>query len=221
MAAGVRIVGGRGAAIVTDRVLIVAHRGIFAEALTESLTRAGIATRHVEVEDTEAVAGTFGPTAALLDTDSLAGRFGACVAALRARAPGSRLVAIVGSAGRRAGRAPVDKGVTFVTADVTVEQLLGVLRGGAVPASRDRLRSSGRADHEWSALDQLTERERQVLLHLSAGLHGRGIAEAMGISSNTVRTHVQNLLGKLGVSSRFEAVSLGRRAGLLAEPPTR
>ena len=64
-------------------------------------------------------------------------------------------------------------------------------------------------------LGSLTERERDILHLISAGLANNGIADKLGISANTVRTHVQNILAKLGVSNRLAASALARQAGLL------
>lgn len=61
----------------------------------------------------------------------------------------------------------------------------------------------------------LTRREREVLVLLGLGERPEDIADALSISANTVRTHVQNLMLKLAVHSRLEAVALARRAGLL------
>ncbi|MGB7804385.1 MAG: helix-turn-helix transcriptional regulator, partial [Actinomycetota bacterium] len=60
------------------------------------------------------------------------------------------------------------------------------------------------------ALAALTGREREVLALLSQGLEGHVLADALGLSPNTVRTHVQNMLDKLQVHSRLEAIALLR-----------
>jgi DNA-binding NarL/FixJ family response regulator len=57
-------------------------------------------------------------------------------------------------------------------------------------------------------LDALTERELDVLEYLALGLTRVEIADELGLSVNTVRTHLQRLLAKLGVHTRLEAVSL-------------
>ena len=56
----------------------------------------------------------------------------------------------------------------------------------------------------------LTPREREVLALLAEGAGRREVAQRMYLSANTVRTHVQNLLAKLGVHSTLEAVALIR-----------
>jgi DNA-binding NarL/FixJ family response regulator len=57
-------------------------------------------------------------------------------------------------------------------------------------------------------LSGLTRREREVLLLVCRGADSRTIAEELVISPETARTHVQNVLSKLGVHSRLEAAAL-------------
>jgi DNA-binding NarL/FixJ family response regulator len=66
-----------------------------------------------------------------------------------------------------------------------------------------------------SALASLTAREHEVLGLLAQGRSTREIAAAMSVSVNTVRTHVNVLLHKLGVHSRLRAVALFTDGGLL------
>jgi len=61
----------------------------------------------------------------------------------------------------------------------------------------------------------LTSRERQVLVLLVEGASNKELARRLSIRSNTVRTHVQNLLAKLQVHTRLEAVTLAIRGGIL------
>jgi DNA-binding NarL/FixJ family response regulator len=83
--------------------------------------------------------------------------------------------------------------------------------GGAGP-SPDR---PERDLHVELLLRSLSERERQVLGLLARGYSNRRIAEACYLSLNTVRTHVQNVLVKLGVHSKLEAAALAVRQGLV------
>ncbi|MDP1544646.1 MAG: response regulator transcription factor [Anaerolineales bacterium] len=57
----------------------------------------------------------------------------------------------------------------------------------------------------------LTEREREVLALMVEGLSNTQIAAKLGVSSSTIKSHVSNVLSKLGVASRTEAVSLALR----------
>lgn len=62
---------------------------------------------------------------------------------------------------------------------------------------------------------QLTPRELEVLALLAEGATSRRIAEELGVSPNTVRTHVQGILSKLQVHSRLEAAAFAVRHGLV------
>lgn len=61
----------------------------------------------------------------------------------------------------------------------------------------------------------LTRREREVLSLLTKGLNNAEIAAQLNISPSTVKAHVSNILSKLGVSHRAEAVSLAIQQGLV------
>jgi two-component system nitrate/nitrite response regulator NarL len=63
-------------------------------------------------------------------------------------------------------------------------------------------------------LGHLTSRERQVLRHLIEAEDTRGIARALGVAPSTARTHLQNVLVKLGVHTRLQAVALVVAAGI-------
>ena len=64
----------------------------------------------------------------------------------------------------------------------------------------------------------LTPREREILNCLARGMSGPQIAAGLNIAPHTVRTHIRNLMEKLSVHSRLEAVSHALRYGLI-EPP--
>jgi len=77
----------------------------------------------------------------------------------------------------------------------------------------ERSSSSRAATVELS--EPLTARERQVLQMLGAGLGNKEIASRLKISGHTAKFHVASILGKLGASSRTEAVAIGLRRGLI------
>ena len=64
-------------------------------------------------------------------------------------------------------------------------------------------------------LARLTPREHAVLQALSAGLNDREIGAHLRISAETVRTHMGNILGKLGVDSRLQALIFAVRHGAI------
>jgi two-component system, NarL family, response regulator LiaR len=66
----------------------------------------------------------------------------------------------------------------------------------------------------------LTERESEVLAHATAGLRNREIADALFVSTDTVKTHLRSAYRKLGVRNRTEAVALTLADGGFALRPT-
>jgi DNA-binding NarL/FixJ family response regulator len=102
-------------------------------------------------------------------------------------------------------------GVANSSADVPTDTELIVIARAAAPASArvpTRIRSE-------TSVATLTRREQEVLALLADGLVNKQIAARLGISTNTVKTHLELLFEKIGVSSRAEAVATGVRRGLL------
>ena len=64
-------------------------------------------------------------------------------------------------------------------------------------------------------LDDLTDREREILQLLAEGMRNEGIATKLFISPQTVQTHVRNILGKLRVHSKLEAVAFAVKQGAI------
>jgi len=65
----------------------------------------------------------------------------------------------------------------------------------------------------------LTDREREILALVATGVTNQRIARDMGISVNTVKAHLRNIFGKLGVASRTEATTLAIQMGLVNVVP--
>jgi DNA-binding NarL/FixJ family response regulator len=76
------------------------------------------------------------------------------------------------------------------------------------------LKAARRAHTERDALLALTKREKEIMRCLVAGMSVDATASRLYLSRNTVRTHIQNVLGKLNVHSTVAAVAVARRAGL-------
>ncbi len=96
----------------------------------------------------------------------------------------------------------VSRGQRFIAARVAQQLTLANLQG---------------TDNE-SVLDQLTEREMQILLMITTGQCNKQISRHLLISPKTVSTHRQNVLRKLGVRSDVELTHFALRHGLVAQP---
>jgi DNA-binding NarL/FixJ family response regulator len=87
--------------------------------------------------------------------------------------------------------------------------------GKLFSALRDMLRHHGSSA---ARTPELTGRELEILGLVGEGRTSKEIAEKLYISENTVRNHVRNILDKLGMRSRFEAVNWAYREGLIRSP---
>lgn len=100
--------------------------------------------------------------------------------------------------------------------DVSEQNLLGALmqvaHGRTVidPRVAGAVRRPAAADG-----DVLSEREREVLMELGRGASTAEIAEALGVSVNTVKTHLRGLFRKLGAHNRVQALATARERGLI------
>jgi two-component system nitrate/nitrite response regulator NarL len=91
-----------------------------------------------------------------------------------------------------------------------IESIRRAARGELVvaPAMAGKLTSilqDGPQKEKQSSLQQLTERERQILEHVARGMSNKAIAKALAISHDTVKLHVRHILAKLNMVSRVEA----------------
>jgi DNA-binding NarL/FixJ family response regulator len=88
---------------------------------------------------------------------------------------------------------------------------------GEIEAALRRLRH--RRDQEDDARDRLlrlTPREHEILAQMATGASSDQIAQDLGMSPHTLRTHTQNILTKLGVHSKMEALVVAIRHGIVA-----
>jgi DNA-binding NarL/FixJ family response regulator len=124
------------------------------------------------------------------------------------------------------GRAVEAGAAAVLHKSVDVTELLDVIRrvadGATVlaagPTSSWLRALAAERERTWMARtmrDTLTPRETEILELLAAGHGSDAIASRLVISADTVQTHVRNLLGKLGVGSRLEAVTLAIRMGIV------
>jgi DNA-binding NarL/FixJ family response regulator len=114
----------------------------------------------------------------------------------------------------------------FLGKDEAADQVLAAAKAAAEgevlidPAALTRLLHQVAREREarrdaLTLLESLTEREREILELLSQGMRNDGIAQKLYISPQTVQTHVRNVLAKLGVHSKLEAVAFAVKNGVI------
>ena len=150
---------------------------------------------------------------------------------VRAAHPGAAALVLTASADRLRHARAVEAGADGVLhKSAGIAQIIGAVRrlgGGEVLLSSaetiELLRlASHRREEEHAAqvaLGRLTAREREVLQALAGGLSDREIAKRLHVSHETVRTHMVNILGKLGVDSRLQALVFALRHGAVDVAP--
>jgi NarL family two-component system response regulator LiaR len=114
--------------------------------------------------------------------------------------------------------------VGYVLKDVPPGELAEAIRAAArgevhlAPAvQRTLMQAMAHPNHTTPAPDALTEREREVLSLLAAGRSNKEIARQLSVTERTVKGHVGNVLGKLGLASRTQAAVYAMRHGLTVD----
>lgn len=133
-----------------------------------------------------------------------------------AREPSVRVLALTASFDEARMMGVLRAGATgYVRKDADPEVLLVAVR--AVAAGRTFIDPAiGRQLERAAEHEELTPRESDVLRHLAVGASNRTIANALGVSDETVKTHVANLLAKLQVENRAQAAVQALKRGLLS-----
>jgi DNA-binding NarL/FixJ family response regulator len=206
------------------RVLLCDDHQVFSEALAGLLVADGLEVVAVvgRVADVVPAALEHRPDVVLMDYELPDGDGVSATRAIKAVVPDTHVVLLTSNADEDVLVAAIEAGASgFVTKHKPAAEVTAAIRaaaGGEMLVSSDMLARllprMNRAAERKGAYD-LTARELEVLELLADGTPNHELGTRMGISRNTVRNHVQNLLTKLGVHSRLEAVALATREGLL------
>ena len=113
---------------------------------------------------------------------------------------------------------------SYLLKDVAATDLARAIRGARAgqaqlhPEVARRLMQQVTTPRKAEAGAQLTDREREVLRLLAEGRSNKEIARSLVVSERTVKGHVSNILGKLGLQDRTQAALYAVRHGLATEP---
>lgn len=211
----------------TLSILIVDDHVLFAEAVKSALEGSGASIVAVSRTAEEAVSNALQHRPDLVLMDIALPDQSGLIAGKRILAewPEAKILALTALAERIVAREALRIGFRgYLTKDIPIAQFVSTVRAvldeqlvvphRLGPASRQ---AADQEDAELLAA-QLTLREREVLGLLVRGASGPEISEELGISRNTVRTHVQSILTKLQVHSRLEAATFAVRNRLTVLP---
>lgn len=214
-------------------VLLVEDHASFRQAITmvldgeEDLESVGDAAT---VAAAIAAGSELKPDVAVVDLDLPDGDGLAVIRELRQASPSTACIVLSALTDDVAFGAAIEQGAAAVLhKSVEIPDLLDAIREVAdgrtlLPAADTsrRLQALARSrDQRWHAhlLEQsLTTREKEVLQMLARGAGNRRIGKELGISPETVQTHIRNMLAKLAVGSRLEAVVKALRLELIKPP---
>ena len=201
------------------RVLVCDDHSLFAELLGDVLSARG---DRVEVTSrpAQAVAAAIRsqPDVCVMDRIFPEGDAGVAAAREVLRvSPDTKVMMLTGGADAASAHAALGAGVrALLTKDEPLDRIveaLDAIASGLLVVDANLLRPDVPAPRS-PVLQSLTRREREALERMVSGQSGQAMATAMDVSYSTMRTHVQNILRKLGVHSQMEAVAYAVRHGL-------
>jgi two-component system, NarL family, nitrate/nitrite response regulator NarL len=200
------------------RLLVCDDHRVLVEALSIALSEHGHTVVAIALSPDEAVeaARKHQPDACLLDVYFPDGNGLSAITRIHEVSPETKVVMLAGSTGVSLVSDAIAQGAQgFVSKSKPIEALIKALemahRGYLAVdplAMRDALRPVAQKGDPLWALTFLTHREWEVLRCIMEGLSTERMADQLGVHRTTARTHVQNLLTKLGVHSRLQAAAL-------------
>lgn len=207
-------------------IVLADDHAIFAESLVPVLANAGFRVLAVagSLRSTIEAVRTHRPEVCLLDRRFPDGDGLASTGDIIAICPGIRIVMLTADEDTDAMLQAVRTGVAgYVHKTWGLKALLDAIRQVAageivIDVPRKTRRRVDRSE-ACSLAAHLTVRERECLALIVEGLDTRAMTRRLGVSTTTVRTHVQALLTKLGVHSRLEAASFAVRHELFEHRP--
>lgn len=205
------------------RILIVEDHQVVAEGLSALLNDQPdmkVVGTAAGVEDALSQTAALGPDVALVDFRLGDGTGADAGAGIRHLRPDTRLIFLTREDSDAARFAALEVGASaFIhksrAAAEVVDAVRTVGRGGTLITPRTIATLLHRRREMDQQLDSLTPREREVLRLMARGVSSRDIAEKLGISYTTVRTHIRSLGSKLGVHSKLEAIVKARELALV------
>jgi DNA-binding NarL/FixJ family response regulator len=215
-----------------SRVLIADAHSLFREAVSAALRNESdmmVVAQAGDGLDAVSEATRSSPSVAVLDVDLPNCDGVRATRLIKERVPDCRVLLLAAEEDHQVLADGVQAGANgYLAKTASLEELIDAIRAVSrgdtlIPARMlgqllERLVMRRRTqDEAIRRMSRLTPREREVLTLLARGGDNDSIAQALVISPQTARTHIQNVLVKLGVHSRLEAAALAIQNGMVGE----
>jgi DNA-binding NarL/FixJ family response regulator len=213
------------------RLLVVDNHRTFTDLLQLALADANdldcVGAAH-SLDEADEMSRALRPDVVLIDFQLGPSNSLGLVAELTSEFPELRVVVLTAVADRQVMRAASAAGACgLLTKTGSLDEVLDAVRtaprsGFSVsPPLLQELITTPDTTRQPNRLSTLTVRELQVLRLLAAGQDARRISTTLGLTLNTCRGYIKNILAKLHVHSQLQAVSVAIRDGLIDVPPNR
>lgn len=214
------------------RILIADGHALFSQSLGMVLRKepdVGLVGEARSVTEAIREAKRIRPDVILIDADLPGSNVANSVSMITEHLEDSRVLVLSGLESLSVLASAMDAGATgFLTKEAPLIELIDAVRAthrGETrippqmlgPLLRSLMRRRRNDDETYRLISGLTRREREVLVLLSEGADNDTIGSQLGISPQTARTHIQNILSKLKVHSRLEAATLVIQNGVLEQ----
>jgi DNA-binding NarL/FixJ family response regulator len=216
--------GDDGGPLRTIRILVVDDHQMFATSLAHALRAEPdllVVGQAATLQQARALVVSEAPDVVLLDHRLPDGEGVSALASLQALRPSAQVVVLTATASERVLVAAMEAGASgFLTKTQQLDDVIAGVRAAAQgesvvsPALLTKLLPQLQR-RTASGSGTLTDRERDILDLLAAGLTNADIGSRLSLSVHTVRNHVANLSAKLGAHSKLEAVVIAVRDGLV------
>lgn len=188
--------------------------------LLEQQTDIAVVAEVTDGEEAVRLAAELRPDVVIIEPQMAGGGGGQAVRQIMRQVPAPSVIVLTARPDDDVLVAAPAGALSYLAKDAEPEELLRGVRAAAQGVSLLDARFAEASEHTRPRHEHLTARELDVLTRIAHGQTNREIAADLGLGEETVKTHVSNVLAKLGVSDRTQAAVHALRSGLVPlDPP--